>query len=866
MTRACPPGSAACITDPMVDGIVGESLDTGVSQVTGQMVDLDPDNTVVSTLFGLKIGIGSYSQDVPLMTGDFDPAACSGVWTDQPSGSSYFNVAGNYQSVIENVVWGQLGDVSPTLRALKSVSPTKLSIKFELRGFRTNEENPLFTFGYVNGTIGPAGPSEPQTFVRARLLNHVSTDAKRGTNLAPFVVRTNVTTKSSRMTVDFGNAFARVNGDSIYDMDALGRAVCLRTATSHSQIGTVIDLDVPWLETNIMEFDVPAGKLSEVNSELIELVKCESNVQGTVLMTEIDVLVRPMTQFVNRMDPDNTLDYTFFASQRGLPKCNFPISVAVTITPDAVRWTDPDKITESLNALKVNGETTTIVSTDCSGKASATLTSSADGPGNPRDYVDGQIYTVTYVPNGGGEPYYEGVGSTLSLHLYDKFTYTDDQATWWGTDGTDGVHAILQQYANLYPIMRHIVALDAYTSVVENLGKIKRVFSVPESDPSYMPVTRDMSTAKRKMIVEWLHKNDPLVSNNPPLGKRPLLDLPGLCNALQLALQLEHSTIPTYLYAYYSIKSSHNREISDLLMTIILEEMRHMVLAGNVLNAIDATPDICPPPILSNRDFIPVYPSPMPAGLRPDLILRLSPFSIGLVRDVFMEIEVPWKPLPIVGIDSENLHHNTIGAFYERIKQSMKVLAKNGQLSFKNDTSNQVLNAPRRDVKPVTNLTDALEALEDIIEQGEGSNMADPDDSTGELSHYYKFAEIVHGKRLVQDPITKQWSFTGDPITFDKDGIYPLLHNARTRDYKEGSRARLLASGFARSYLDLLKQLHAMFNGSPGDAKKSFSNMVAMTTKARSLVQIPVNELGEEVAHAGPPFENPLNLVGMQVK
>ena len=858
MTRACSPGSTACFTDPKADEVIGESLDTGISQVTGKMVDLDPDNQLTSTLFGLKLGIRAYKQGSPLLTGDFVPAAFTGIWTDQ-AGSTDSAMAASYQSEIENVVWGHLSELSPTLRALKAASPNKLSIKFEVRGYRTDDEDPMYTFGYVNGTIGPAGSSEPQTFVRTRLLSHVSTDTKNGSNLAPFVVRTGVTTGGGTLTVDFGNAFARVNGDTAYNTDALGHAVCLRTATSHSQIGTVIDLDVPWLETNIMEFDVPAGKLSEVNSELIELVECESNVQGTVLMTEIDVLVRPMTQFVNRMDPDNSLDYTFFASELGLPKCNFPISVAVTITPNALPWTDNKA--ESLFALKVNGGTTTIVSTDCSGKASVTLTSSANGPGNPRDYVDGQIYTVTYVPDGGGgEPYYEGVGSTLSLHLYDKFTYTTDQATWWGTDGTDGVQAILRQYANLYPMMRPIVALDAYTSVVENKGPMKRVFSVPESDPSYMPVTRDLSTAKRQMILDWLNKEEPLVLNNPPLGRRPPLDLPGLCNALQLALQVEHSTIPTYLYAYYSIKPGHNREIADILMSIVLEEMRHIVLAGNVLNAIDSTPEICPPPNLHYEGFIPVYPAPMPGGLRPELTLRLSPLSLGLVKDIFMEIEAPLKPLPVVGIDPNDFHHNTIGAFYKRVKRSMRVLNHNGQLSFKTDTSNQVLNAPGGNIEPVTNIAIALEALDEIIEQGEGSNIINPEDSTGEMSHYYKFAEIVYGKRLVQDPDTKRWSFTGDPVTFDERGIYPLIDNARTRDYKEGSRARLLASGFARSYLDLLEQLHSIFNGSPGDAKKSFSNMVAMTTKAHSLVKIPVNELGEEVVHAGPPFENPLNL------
>lgn len=52
--------------------------------------------------------------------------------------------------------------------------------------------------------------------------------------------------------------------------------------------------------------------------------------------------------------------------------------------------------------------------------------------------------------------------------------------------------------------MRPIVALSDYTSVYEKRALIQRVFSVPMTDPRYMPVTRDLSNSKREMILRWL--------------------------------------------------------------------------------------------------------------------------------------------------------------------------------------------------------------------------------------------------------------------------------------------------------------------------------------------------------------------------
>ena len=54
----------------------------------------------------------------------------------------------------------------------------------------------------------------------------------------------------------------------------------------------------------------------------------------------------------------------------------------------------------------------------------------------------------------------------------------------------------------------------------------------------------------------------------------------------------------------------------------------------------------------------------------------------------------------------------------------------------------------------IRSLSDARRAIKEVIRQGEGASPFDPDDVRrhGELAHYYKFSEIVQGRRIVIEP------------------------------------------------------------------------------------------------------------------
>jgi len=127
-------------------------------------------------------------------------------------------------------------------------------------------------------------------------------------------------------------------------------------------------------------------------------------------------------------------------------------------------------------------------------------------PGNPRGYIDGQVYWIrpmleeTIAP-GAGYPF--NLWEFVSVLVFDPFV-PDEPPTWQGS-----LHPIFQQYANLYPLMADIVDLADYDSVCEMREMLLLAFEQPISSPNSMPVTRDLSRAKRTAILRWLRTLGP---------------------------------------------------------------------------------------------------------------------------------------------------------------------------------------------------------------------------------------------------------------------------------------------------------------------------------------------------------------------
>lgn len=312
--------------------------------------------------------------------------------------------------------------------------------------------------------------------------------------------------------------------------------------------------------------------------------------------------------------------------------------------------------------------------------------------------------------------------------------------------------------------------------------------------------------------------------------------LEGLQQAVQNAIELEHATLPTYLYAMYSLDQSEgkNSEIHDLIHSIVMEEMSHFGLACNILNAIGGSPAIDMP------DFVPTYPGPLPCGVGEQLTVPLAPFSISLVQDVFMVIEEP--EFPPVAADADGF---TIGQFYAAIRAS---IVSQGSSIFTGESSNQV-SSFFPSVTPVTSVETATAAIDLIVEQGEGTQQS-PNDAQDELAHYYKFAEIAAGKELIANPNPPPgFHYEGPPIPFDSTGVLQLVTNPKASGYS--GAAKTANDQFNNDYSTLLADLHDTFNGNPDNLGTAIGHMGTLTLDASKVMS---TALGDGT-FAGPSFE-----------
>ncbi|MEA2372602.1 MAG: hypothetical protein QOH12_2996 [Solirubrobacteraceae bacterium] len=325
-------------------------------------------------------------------------------------------------------------------------------------------------------------------------------------------------------------------------------------------------------------------------------------------------------------------------------------------------------------------------------------------------------------------------------------------------------------------------------------------------------------------------------------------DLEGLREAVQKAIELEHATLPTYLYALYSIVPGHNREIKRLVKSVILEEMLHMRLACNILNAIGGSP------VINRPDFIPTYPGPLPGAVEGGLTVPLSPLSVELVENVFMVIEEPEDSLEFPGRIATVASAVTIGQFYTAIAEQ---ITKAGDGIFTGELGLQVTgDLGSYHVDPITNAASAVAAIGTIIEQGEGTTQA-PIDAEGELAHYYRFAEIVHGRYLVANASPPpDYSYSGGEIPFEEAGVRRLVVNPTTETYAPGSGARRANDNFNYTYTSLLKSLHATFNGQPDELMTAVGLMESCKTQALEMGRLAVGD----GTFAGPSFSyQPVN-------
>lgn len=328
-----------------------------------------------------------------------------------------------------------------------------------------------------------------------------------------------------------------------------------------------------------------------------------------------------------------------------------------------------------------------------------------------------------------------------------------------------------------------------------------------------------------------------------------------LGEALQQAIEIEIATIPTYLFTYYSINRAPSQQqminnlthalleiktetpynfdqatalaldlsaevmvfankAGALIMSVAIEEMLHMALSSNLKQAVAGMP------ILNGRSPA-TWPAELP-GHEPSLKINTSRLSMKQL-ETFLNIEKPMKPKQKDKLLLKAyIPYPTIGEFYEMV---VDCLEKNPDLRYNTHAPQLVPGKGYyaqnnidtlyydKEHKPVftnednsgdlicvADKTSALDAINLIVEQGEGQLVKDAPylDADNNLifsevlqydfspkkgeesSHFEKFAEIYQKYYALESHYN---SLNIQGITFNDLFVMNIADNPTTSHY-----------------------------------------------------------------------------------
>jgi hypothetical protein len=478
-------GTAAGADDPVLTMLIADSD----RAAPAKLVDLDSQQQGVSTIWGLEMRICA-PDGTTLVRGSFEPIGFMDLWLRVNGAGGMGAMGAMFQSVMTGVEWRDV-TASPFLSQLRDqYGGSRLSVKFNVDGYQTHFTNPRFTIGRITGSIGPAAPNEPDHLVRGRqFVATVRWDVTEDNQLNTCAAALDPAT--AKLYLDLGNALQTdTSGGDIVKPGALSLS-----AGTQSICPVPYD-DSAWYERTAGVLALPVDRsLSDAEMELIAKTPLTLALSGKpdVHLPEVSEYVRP-DQFVFRLSPGETVTARLYATNLGVPLADATVHnvIDTNVLQNPATGVPPGAI-----------DFPATVATGADGVA--TLTISGSDPGNPRDYIDGQVYAIRPSLQPPTTPVNDP--NFISVLLFDAFEI-EQPPTWY-----PALQPMFQQYANLYPVMQGFLDLSEYDSVVANRELLLLAFGLDISDPNSMPVTRDLSPAKRAAILKFL--------NNPQQGVRP---------------------------------------------------------------------------------------------------------------------------------------------------------------------------------------------------------------------------------------------------------------------------------------------------------------------------------------------------------
>jgi hypothetical protein len=478
--------SGAAFSSSAGDGAVGASVRTSGP---GRLVDLDPDCQTFSQIWGLTVQVTLTGAPAASLQGVMDTATLRDLWPLRSSSGDLGDMGGVYQSVLRGVTFtGARTGAFDGLRA--ATAGGVLAIKFVLWGYDTGPKS-----GNVVGTIGPFTAADDQLhFVGARRME----GSTSGTVF--FMARAaGVATPSGPpppyMSTPFKVDAARQKiiidmGNTLPDADRVGSRLGRMHAAVRGTGGVLTYLGARrmtydtahYMETaGVEEVDLTAADVRLVQANPL-LLKVEDP-RARVILTE-----RPSgryvdaTQLIVRLDPGATERIELVAREFGSPKSGQALALFLLGTGGAAP--------AAAAALSFPSS----VTTGANGRAAVTFTAVAAGAGNPRGALDGQYYLVGFYWGAIAPSNLRGI---INVRVYDAFTAPAVPA--WAD-----VQGLFTEYANLYPSMRNTCDMSDRTMVESWAAMLAASLRRSITAPNFMPVTRDLSQAKRNAMLSYL--------------------------------------------------------------------------------------------------------------------------------------------------------------------------------------------------------------------------------------------------------------------------------------------------------------------------------------------------------------------------
>jgi hypothetical protein len=518
-------------TDPII-GTAFSSIDTPSS---AKIVDLDVYQQGTSTLYGLQVRLEVAGKT---LNGRVDPAVLNGIWFkavlptrgwgqfDDYGWSSYggdTNAAGSFQTLIRIDASSWPDGASSVLDQLKSAcdivdGDVLVSFGFELDGYENvprNKEN--VHYGRFVGTLGPGKADEASSTPAYRWLvaradptgnDPWFTPALYG---APFLVDE----KRKVLVLNLANSISRE--------EAGGPPVDLGTLSINAGNTKVGELQFNAFLYNtrsgICEVQLTDAQIRLVANSPISLITSRTDIGNPILFAEaadgFDYSVNDRSLRMTSEPGSRYRELTtkVYVRRFGRPVANVQLELAVVSVTKGTAGATVPPIYPGNTEQAEGALAASITPTDADGIATVILRSVKD-PGSRTPQLDGQLYFV-YPCRSKDDERERTQERRISCLMWSSFDVID-RPEW------RDIHSIMEPYVKLYPAMTAKIDLteehsfrfycinppwnriysadpaDGFSN-----GAIPFFMTRDMTDPSYMPVSRDLSPNKVKTVLNF---------------------------------------------------------------------------------------------------------------------------------------------------------------------------------------------------------------------------------------------------------------------------------------------------------------------------------------------------------------------------